>query len=70
MVAPVPDSASAPVCDPSTPEAPSFLKQLQDIEIAAKEDMAAWDPSFLPPASDPVPGASQPPVKRKYNYDV
>ncbi|KAJ4381797.1 hypothetical protein N0V86_003162 [Didymella sp. IMI 355093] len=63
MVAPT--SAPVPASEPTPPETPSFLKQLQDIEVAAKEVMSAWDPKYLLQASDPVVGATQLPVKRK-----
>ena len=65
MVAPVSTPAPAPVSELDTSEAPSFLKQLQEIEVAAKEEMAAWDPKYSPQTADPVPGASQVPAKRK-----
>ncbi|KAF3034625.1 hypothetical protein E8E12_006678 [Didymella heteroderae] len=65
MVAPAPTPTSALVDEPAPPGAPSFLKQLQEIELAAKAEMAAWDPKYLVQDPDPVPGISQVSVKRK-----
>jgi hypothetical protein len=61
---------SAPEGDAETPEQSRFIQELQDIEAAAKAEMAAWDPMYLPQSFDPACSTAQVPAKRKGMLDM